>query len=424
MRTDLGPAPVLSTGAGGPTPLPRATRFDGLEAVRALAAIAVVVTHVAFQTGSTLDGMFAGLLARLDAGVAFFFVLSGFLLFLPYVRRRLADAPPPSSRAYLWRRAIRILPAYWFAVIACFLLFPENAGVTVADWVRHALLVQGYQPGTLRPGLTQTWSLATEAAFYVALPALAWLVLGRRRTARDLRRPLAVLAGLVLFSVLWLIGSRLVDPEGTWPSGSWLPGTIGWFAAGMALATLRAWYEVHSMGPGRWLLDVARAPGSCWLLAVLLMLIATTPVAGPRLLLPTTGWEMVWKHLLYGAAAFLAVLPLTLVDARTSRPTAVLSGRLSAALGHISYSIFLWHLLVLQLVYRFTDLTLFGGQFWRALGLTLAGSLVVAAVSYLVVERPAMRLKGLVPDRSTPTAATTQASASTEAIEAPVSPAP
>lgn len=405
-----------------PTALPRADRFGALEAVRAVAALAVVVTHVAFQTGATREGPFAGILARLDLGVALFFALSGFLLFLPHVRRWLAGEPAPSARAYLWRRAVRILPAYWLTVVVCFLVLPGNADVSVADVARHALLVQGYQAGTLREGLTQTWSLATEAAFYVVLPLLAPLVLGPRRGTPVLRRPVLVLAALGLLTVAWLLGSRVVDPEGTLPSGAWLPGTIGWFAAGMLVALLRAACE-RDAGAVRWVRDIASAPFTCWLLALFVLLVATTPVAGPRLLLPTTGWEMVWKFALYGTVALLVLVPLTMVDTTTSPVPRALSRRPLPWLGELSYSVFLWHLLVLALVYRFTGTELFAGGFWRVLGLTLAGTLVVAALSYRLLERPALRLRSLVPDRPT-TAATRQDNANTQAAVPPLEPAP
>jgi peptidoglycan/LPS O-acetylase OafA/YrhL len=404
--------------------LPRADRFEALEAVRALAACAVLVTHVAFQTGTTLDGPFAGTLARMDVGVALFFALSGFLLFLPYARRRLAGGEPPSARAYFWRRGLRILPAYWLAVVVCFVVLPSNADVTAADWLRHVLLLQVYEPGALRPGLTQTWSLATEVAFYLALPLLATVVLGRKSTARGLRRPLIVLGGLVVVDALWLLGVRVVDPEGILPAGAWLPGNIGWFAVGMTLALLRAAFEHRRHRSARWVLEIASAPGTCWLLAAVLLAIASTPVAGPRILLPTTGWEMVWKFLLYAGVAFFLLLPLTLVDTTASRWANSLSVRPLAWLGRLSYSVFLWHVPVLELVYRVTDVELFQGGFWTVLGKTVAATFVLAAVSYLVVERPPMRLRGLVADRSAGTATTRHDRASTQATEAPLEPAP
>jgi peptidoglycan/LPS O-acetylase OafA/YrhL len=388
------------------------SRFPALDGVRALASLAVLTTHVAFQTGLTnKENWAAGALARLDGGVALFFVLSGFLLFLPFVRRRASGGPRPATPRYLWRRALRIMPAYWAAAAACLLLLPKNDDATIADWVRHAFLLQSYPSGSLRDGLTQTWSLCTEVAFYVALPVLAVVALGVRGRYRPVRTLVALLAMSVL-TVTWLLIAGWVPRLTELPSGSWLPGHLSWFAAGMALAVFRVERERAAQTPtqkaqasqdtdgqrrGRfgWIEDLAAARGSCWLLALMLFLIAATPVAGPRVLAPSTGWEMVAKDLLYGAAAGLAVLPLVVGPgstevARGGVAHRVLGSPVGHWLGEISYSVFLWHLLVLAGVLTFFDIEPFTGHFLTVYGLTLAGSLPVATVSYLVLERPLM----------------------------------
>ena len=53
---------------------------------------------------------------RLEAAFAIFFVISGFLLYRPFVKARLLDRPPVSTRAYGWRRFLRIVPAFWVAL--------------------------------------------------------------------------------------------------------------------------------------------------------------------------------------------------------------------------------------------------------------------------------------------------------------------
>src|SRR6266516_1997197 len=87
-----------------------------LDGLRAVAALAVLLTHVAFQTGEVARAAGGAVLARLDAGVAVFFVLSGFLLYRPYALARASGTPRPSIRRYVLRRAARILPAYWLAL--------------------------------------------------------------------------------------------------------------------------------------------------------------------------------------------------------------------------------------------------------------------------------------------------------------------
>src|SRR5262249_59108671 len=125
-------------------------------------------------------------------------------LFRPFVLARAQGSVAPSVATYLRRRALRILPAYWVCVAVCMTVLPQSVPVSGGDWLRYLTLTQIYVPNWGRPGLTQTWSLATQAAFYVLLPLLAALALaGRWRPVRAA----AVSGGAgLLASAGWLAG--------------------------------------------------------------------------------------------------------------------------------------------------------------------------------------------------------------------------
>src|SRR3954471_10836988 len=93
--------------------------YPTLDGLRLLAATAVVITHTGFATGHYTSDAFGGLLARLEIGVPVFFVLSGFLLTRPYVLAGVHGIAGPRTRAYLWRRTLRILPARRHVVCGC-----------------------------------------------------------------------------------------------------------------------------------------------------------------------------------------------------------------------------------------------------------------------------------------------------------------
>jgi len=175
-----------------------------LDAYRAVAAIAVVATHVGYQTGQTLHGLFGSVLSRLDIGVALFFALSGFLLYRPWAVAQMSGRPGPRVQGYLWRRALRILPAYWVVVVVALSGLPDNDGASPATWVANLGLVQIYVPDTLTHGLTQMWSLSTEVAFYLLLPVLAWAT---TKASRGRVSPLGAAAvlgvGLMAVNVGW-----------------------------------------------------------------------------------------------------------------------------------------------------------------------------------------------------------------------------
>jgi peptidoglycan/LPS O-acetylase OafA/YrhL len=167
----------------GPESTTGAHDLPVLEAYRGLAAIMVVLTHVGFSSGAGLIGPWAGWLARLDFGVALFFLLSGFLLFRPFVLAAYGRRAPVAIGAYLRRRVVRIYPALLVAIAGNFLLTPEARKQGTALWVETIFLVQNYPSAfvTQLQGLVQLWSLVVEVSFYAALPVLAWVLVGLPR---------------------------------------------------------------------------------------------------------------------------------------------------------------------------------------------------------------------------------------------------
>ena len=390
--TPTSASPARSTTAG--------PRFPHLDAVRGLAVVLVIATHAAFQTGRYETGPLAGSLARMDFGVTLFFLLSGFLLFRPWALARATGVPGPAAKAYLWRRALRILPAYWLAVAAAMYLEADNDPEQLSGWVRHLTFTQVAGAGHLAHGLTQTWSLSVEVSFYVLLPVLAAWVLGR---GRQEWRPVATLLRiglLALATVGWLVlVARSADLQAD-AASIWLPAHLGWFGAGMALSVVSVHLDVTGERAGRgWRLvsEASTSVATCWTLALGVFLVAVTPIAGPRTLVPPTAWESVAKHLLYGATATLVLLPLVMHRHGRDPARRVLASRPARWLGEISYGMFLYHLVVLTLVLDWLDRPAFTGEgFLPVFGATLGVTVVVSAVSYVLVERRFLRRKGRV----------------------------
>ena len=374
-------------------------RYPCVGGLRAIAATAVVATHAAFWTGSYTPDPTGRLLARMDVGVALFFVLSGFLLSQPLFRAAAQARPAPRTAAYLWRRALRILPAYWTAVVLALLLLPGNANAGLADWLRHLGLAQIYVRNGYAQGLTHTWSLCTEAAFYLVLPFLAAGLL--RSVRRDGWRPARVLLRLAVMSVLgwtWLAWVW-ADPQVVGPLDVWLPSFAGWFSAGMAMAVVSV--SGREWSPVRWAHELGSSLWTCWAGALALLWIACSPLAGPLSLEPPTAAQAVTKSVLYAGVAVLALWPLVFGDQRAGKTRQVLAGRTVSYLGEISYGLFLFHMPVLVAMYAVADRPPFTGSFLGVLVATWIGGVVVAAASYRLVERPLMnRWRTLVPDRA------------------------
>jgi peptidoglycan/LPS O-acetylase OafA/YrhL len=360
-------------------------RFPALDGLRAIGALAVLTTHVGFHTGDSVSGPFAGILSRLDVGVAIFFAISGFLLYRPYVVAWFEETEPPLTLPYLRNRGLRILPALWIAVLLAVLLVPHKDGVTWASYVGHATLTQIYVDTPAADGLTQLWSLATEVAFYLLLPFLARLLTSYERpTRRAVRSRLALLACFMLLGPVWMAGVNATDHV---QAGLWVPGYLGWFAVGMGLALWQVARSSGRLAPSA-LDSLTKIPGTVWGIAVALLLIASSPIAGPYSLTISSPGQAFVKCLLYtGIAAcvvFAAITP-------TRRTAAVLGGRVGHVFGDISYGVFVYHLIVLSLVERVSGVELFTGHFALLFWPTLVVSAAVAAASYYWMERPIMR---------------------------------
>jgi peptidoglycan/LPS O-acetylase OafA/YrhL len=373
-------------------------QFPVLDTLRAVGALAVLTTHTSFQAGDyARHGVWGTVLARLDIGVAIFFVLSGFLLSRPHLTRAAVGLRGPDTGRYYWKRALRIYPLYAVTVVVALGLLPENHPTRAADWVSSLLLADTYTDDALPHGLTQMWSLAAEVAFYLVLPVLMTVALGRVRSFQP-RRVAATLAAMTATSIAWHLWlADAVDERLPGMPGTWLPAYLTWFAVGIGLAAVHVSLADPRTPPGRLarlVSGLGAMPGVCWTLGAGLMLVASTPLAGPALLQVGTRTESLSKHLLYAAVGGLVVLTGVFVQ-EASRYQALMSLRLPRHLGHISYGLFCIHLSVLAIVMEVGDYELFRGNGATLWALTLAISLLVAELLYRSVELPAMRLRDL-----------------------------
>jgi peptidoglycan/LPS O-acetylase OafA/YrhL len=383
----------LESAAGTPA---AESRFPCLDGFRALAALAVVLTHVGFQTGRSLHGGGHSILARCDIGVPVFFVLSGFLLYRPMAYARLSGRALPTWRDYLVRRALRILPAYWVSIVVAMLVLDLNAPARhqAWQWVQRLLLVQVYSVHDRTVGFEQDWSLCVEATFYLFLPMWPRLLHRASRGRPSLR--VEVIGAMVLVAVTyaWVVlaftGRGL--PERAAP---WLPGHLDWFVCGMMLGVVSVLPSVRPAAAARWhwLTEIADSPTVCWLGAAAVFALAVTPLAGRDDLAPMALWQAVSREVLFAAFAVLLLLPGFLGDQSRGWPRRLMQSPPLRQLGMMSYGIFLLHMGDLYLVYQIMGYQVFGGHFWAVLVMVLGLAVSTAYLSLRFVEMPALRLK-------------------------------
>ena len=345
--------------------------LPAVEGMRACAAMGVVVTHVAFQTGHS-NGAAGRLFGRFDLAVAVFFALSGFLLWRGHAAAARGLGPRPRTGHYLRSRVVRIMPAYVVAVVVILTLLPDADHASPTVWLANLTLTQIYVPLTLTGGLTQMWSLSVEVTFYLALPVLA--LLARRLPVRA-RVPAIAALGALSWAWGWV---PVASGSGTNPL-NWPPAFFSWFAAGMLLAE---WVHSPIGLPHR----LARMRLVMAVVAVSAYLVAASPLAGPEGLVPGTAAQFAVKTAMGSLVAFALVAPLVLDRMDTAHR--VLGTGVMVTLGRWSYGLFVWHLAALAMVFPVLGTFPFTGRMPMVLVWTLIFGLAIAAVSYGLVESP------------------------------------
>jgi peptidoglycan/LPS O-acetylase OafA/YrhL len=376
-------------------------RIAGLDGLRAVAALAIVVFHVwttnaPYQSVAAL-GPATLLLPPLREGVTLFFCLSGFLLYLPFASALIRGSRRPSSARYALRRLLRIAPAYWFVLLVTVLTLEPRVRLSDAGDLsilgRQALLLANDAPGTIWSGLTPSWSLAVELVFYLVLPVLAAAAFAQVRRGRSgataaWMPPAALLAVGVIgkLSVALFTTGAQDSTAHSWHAvldASFLTHA-DLFSFGMAVAVVHVLVREGRVRP-----PLAYDPLVC----------RTLVYAGiPALfvgyyVIPAYGYHTL-------TAALAALLVARIVILAPAAPTRGLLLRTLERpafvyLGAISYSVFLWNSTLSFLLFRHHLLARSTSAWGLLLDMAVVTTLTIAvsALTYRFVEQPFMRLR-------------------------------
>lgn len=361
-----------------------------LDCARGLAILLVFLFHAwglsSLQLpGSPTPGL--SLIAGGNTGVTLFFVLSGFLLSLPWLRHA-ADAtqPKPLLAAYFKARALRIVPLYYVALLLTWLLTGNTATVARAALFQFV----GFQAF---PYSVVWWTLVTEVQFYLLLPVGMVLWTGGRwprlLCIALLLAWAACYANLVLFGELASDKSFLLTKSVFARAPAFLAGIA---AAAIWLRLLQGSALSRQRPLARW--------------GVLLLLL-TALVLLERLLLAVTQMgtgaaESSWHiHHSYEAALWAVIMLCLLLGDLPAK--GLLVNRGLAIVGKLSYSLYLVHVPVLfYLIYPMRESM--GAAAYHASGwlylvpmVALALSLALSLASYQWLEKPFLRRKRALP---------------------------
>lgn len=381
------PAPALP---------PKPERRFELDSLRGLAAATVVVCHFLNILPAIHDDPQSGPLWYLvctplrifSAGheaVVFFFVLSGFVLAIPFL------AKPQPYPGFIIKRFFRIWTPYMFAVVlgfACYAAFagplapglslwaqgPWRDSITARTVVDHVLLIGSFKNNAYNPVL---WSLVLEMRISILFPLIIWMV-----KRFDWKTCLGI------SFVIYLIGraGAAAGTRGLIPANDYFDTLVYVY-----MFTLGALMAKH-IGP---LSDVLYRRRSRMFRR--LILLGALALYVYRYLYP--GMPELLVRVLHDFPTTLAVFVFIIVASGSASASRLLRLRPFVFLGKVSYSLYLLHAIMLLVTIH----TLYGRySVWTCWGVALAMTAVITVLSYYFVEEPSMKLGRYLASRVRP----------------------
>jgi peptidoglycan/LPS O-acetylase OafA/YrhL len=389
-------------------------RLVGLDGSRGIACLAIIAAHTSVHfTPKAIARTHLDLV--LGHAVTFFFVLSAFLLYLPYVRRLIDGRTMPRTSTYLRRRFLRIFPAYLviflfanFVLQAVFVQNPSTVGwsngdagtgmiTNPAQLLTNLTLTQTLLPAYMQTGINPSWTLTVEWGFYLALPVIGVMVFERaKKSARPLRAALIPAAVMLMVGIVTQIIAQTLQSL-YYPSsalaGSWGPN---WTAV-LSRSSL-AYASVFAVGMVTAITFVALANGRFksvptlrlqWTIACL-VLVAGIGAAVMFLVNPHYVETLVGL----ASAAFILLIVAPLARGEHSALARVTDWLPLRAVGVITLSAYLWHYPVLTLVGRLP--ISFPDNYIGMVGafvIVAAASGLLGSLTYRFVEKPMSKFR-------------------------------
>ncbi|MDR6909287.1 peptidoglycan/LPS O-acetylase OafA/YrhL [Rhodococcus fascians] len=404
--------PVATTPATPQVVAPkRPARILGLDGPRGFACLCVLAVHVGgHYSPQTVATYKLGLLGQ---GLIFFFALSGFLIFLPMVRKLFAGKPMPNNVSYALHRLLRVFPAYLFIFLfANFVMravFVENAAVAERHFTDNGLgvltdpltllanltLVHSYIPSMLQTGINPSWSLSLEFAFYIALPLLTGIAFFlRKRTS--IPAPVLAMIPVVVMFVVGITG-KLYTASRVGPSGITDPKLLDWGPNEIAVLSRSFWSLADNFTYGmlaavvfvaidNGMLKGAIATRMRWWTGIAMI---PTAVISLKLIDDNSRWQS--STVAFGSALLILFIIVPLARGEKSALAERADWAPLSYVGMISLSVYLWHFPVLIVIGRFGWLAgdSVPGMAWNFLVIAVV-SIAFGSLTYRFIEKPAL----------------------------------
>ncbi len=360
-------------GGGEPS---QQNRNNGLDALRGVAIILVLMYH--FQqymknwypeTGGISHGYPGLVISYFWVGVDLFYVLSGFFVSLAVLKYPVWD-----PMDFAKRRLTRILPAYYVSMVLALLFVESYLLRDLTGWVNialHVVMLHQWQQWTMTTIDGPYWTLGIEFAFYFTMLALApwWRA----------RKGWLLILFFLAVSLIWrasVFAGFPVQDRFFWAVQ--IPGALDEFAMGMlaAYAYRKGWLSAWDHRP--WLRS-----GALFAVGMTVTGFAFFSYVNLKIEYWSQAWYVLGSRTLlcFGFAACL----LAMAYLREGDPfLRLLRASGLTYFGKVSFSIYLYHIPILILFYRYTHIAYYSK--WLYISACMAAIMLISWASYRWVE--------------------------------------
>ena len=383
--------------------------FSGLNGLRAIACLSVILSHVFLTLDYHVQGPLLQFLFyffwKIGIGVSIFFVLSGFLLSYPFWERYLSNREFPDIKDYAVKRAARIMPGYYAALIVSLIVvyaFHQPMEYAVRRIVTAFTFTSGFHYTTFFSSRVDAplWSVSFEVFSYVLMPIFFFLIFratGRRSSfLKGVSCWIAVFALMIALNHFIHVYFTPDNADRGWQYGiiggakAWMPGynpvglfghfIFGILAAGITSAISRN-EELKSKLTRMRIFDIA-VP--VLILAIIAMVI----------LVPAEKVSLQLQPYYFPSVTILIML-LVVSLVNSVKAGKILDCRFLNFTGKISFGLYIWHYIIINLI-SFTvypaytnDQTMKNWSSWLAINAgMMVTAYIVATVSFYFLEKP------------------------------------
>ncbi|MFT8348764.1 acyltransferase family protein [Clostridium saccharoperbutylacetonicum] len=365
-------------------------RLKVLDGIRGIAVLMVFLYHTWGNGGGNklefFNRNFTFLVMWGHLGVNLFYVLSGFLLFKPFCEMYYTNSGKIDIKKYFIKRALRILPVYYVFIALSVILTNPNyistAGLKII--LINAFFMQNFFINIVPLLNGVAWTLAIEVQFYILLPLIARFFYGKRNKIALPLTILFVLGYRLLLYVIMKPALTGIDFPFYYATEYNILGCIDNFAIGMTIANIYLYYKNNECSYPKWI-------------SINKYMIGILPINIAILSYNYYSWRFgnsisqsalftfffdIYSYMSY-ASLFIYVLFYE------SKLKKILSSNILRIFGVIGYSVYIWHLPILNYLLNTNFVSKVDG--WsKYLHLLILGIIIIIPFSvgmYVFVEK-------------------------------------